>query len=122
MIGAVPGPLARAPSRPGFLLAGCEEAFTGSERACHDGAVTATSPTLVQEPRPEQRSRAAAVVRSRFDRVLWQRLEEHDGTLTAVVAGTLHRRPRQLRVGAAAALGLLEDGLPTVDRRAGSPS
>lgn len=85
-------------------------------------AVTATSPPLIQEPRPDGRSRAAAVVRARFDRVLWQRLEEHEGTLTAVVAGTLHRRPRQLRVGAAAALGLLEDGLPTIDRRPRSAS
>ena len=56
--------------------------------------VTATSPPLVQEPRPDERSRAAAAVRARFDRVLWQRLEEHDGVLSAVVAGTLHRRPR----------------------------
>ncbi len=85
-------------------------------------AVTATSPTLVPEPRPDEQARAAALVRSRFDRVLWQRLEVRDGALGAVVAGTLHRRPRQIRVGAAAALGLLEDGLPTVDRRAGAAS
>ncbi len=84
--------------------------------------MTATSPPLVQEPRPDERSRAAAVVRTGFDRILWQRLEEHDGVVTAVVAGTRHRRPRQVRVGEAAALGLLEDGLPTVDRRARSAS
>lgn len=85
-------------------------------------AVTVLSPRLVEGPQPDERARAAASVRSRFDRVLWQRLEVRDGALGAVVAGTLHRRPRQIRVGAAAALGLLESGLPTVDRRAGIAS
>ena len=84
--------------------------------------VTATSSTLVPGSVPDEQARAAAVVRSSFDRVLWQRLEVRDGALGAVVAGTLHRRPRQIRVGAAAALGLLESGLPTVDRRAGTAS
>lgn len=82
--------------------------------------VTATSPTTVEEPRTDERTRAAASVRARFDRVLWQRLEVRDGTVTAVVAGTRHRRPRQLRVGTAAALGLLDEGVPTVGRRMGS--
>lgn len=85
-------------------------------------AVTVPPPALVEEPRPEERARAAASVRDRFDRVLWQRLEVRDGAVTAVVAGTRHRRPRQMRVGAAAALGLLEAGLPTLRRRVGSAS
>ena len=84
--------------------------------------VPATSPTLVEEPRPDERARAAARVHDRFDRVLWQRLEVHDGAISAVVAGTRHRRPRQVRVGAAAALGLLAEGVPTVRRRVGSGS
>ena len=70
----------------------------------------------------EERARAAASVQARFDRILWQRLEERDGQLTAMVAGTRHRRPHQVRVGAAAALGLLDAGLPTVDRRVRSGS
>lgn len=82
--------------------------------------VTTTSPAPVQEPRPDGRARAAAAVRGRFDRVLWQRLEVDAGELVAVVAGTRHRRPRQLRVGAAAALGLLDEGVPTVGRRVGT--
>lgn len=85
-------------------------------------AVTALSPRLVEGPQPDERARAAASVRSRFDRVLWQRLEVSDGTVTAVVAGTRHRRPRQLRVGAAAALGLLDEGVPTVGPRVGTSS
>jgi hypothetical protein len=85
-------------------------------------AVTVLSPRLVEGPQPDERARAAASVRSRFDRVLWQRLEVSDGTVTAVVAGTRHRRPRQLRVGAAAALGLLDEGVPTVGPRVGSSS
>jgi hypothetical protein len=85
-------------------------------------AVTATWPTTVEEPRPDERARAAASVRSRFDRVLWQRLEVHDGVVSAVVAGTRRRRPRQLRVSTAAALGLLDEGVPTVGRRMGSDS
>lgn len=84
--------------------------------------VTVLSPRLVEGPQPDERARAAASVRSRFDRVLWQRLEVSDGTVTAVVAGTRHRRPRQLRVGAAAALGLLDEGVPTVGPRVGSSS
>jgi hypothetical protein len=80
-------------------------------------SVTATSPTAVEQPPADERARAAASVRNRFDRVLWQRLEVHDGIVTAVVAGTRHRRPRQLRVDSAAALGLLDGGLPTVGRR-----
>jgi hypothetical protein len=83
-------------------------------------AVTAPPPTLLEEPRPDDRARAAASARDRFDRVLWQRIEVRDGTVTAVVAGTRHRRPRQLRVGAAAALGLLEEGVPTVGPRVGT--
>ena len=84
--------------------------------------MTATSPTIVEEPESAARARAAAAVRTGFDRVLWQRLEVRDGTLTAVVAGTRHRRPRQVRVGSAAALGLAECGVPTVGPRAGSAS
>lgn len=83
--------------------------------------VTSSSPAQAQ-PRPEERARAAAAVRRRFDRVLWQRLEVHDGELRALVAGTRHRRPHQLRVGGAAALGLLDAGVPTVRRREGSGS
>ena len=85
-------------------------------------AVTVLSPRLVEGPQPDERARAAASVRSRFDRVLWQRIEVSDGTVTAVVAGTRHRRPRQLRVGTAAALGLLDEGVPTVGPRVGSSS
>ena len=79
-------------------------------------------PATVQELPADERSRAAAAVRERFDRVLWQRLEVRDGELHAMVAGTRHRRPRQLRVGVAAALGLLDQGVPTVGPRAGSAS
>ena len=75
------------------------------------------SPAPVEPPRLAERARAAAAVRDRFDRVLWQRLEVDAGELVAVVAGTRHRRPRQLRVGATAALGLLDQGVPTVGRR-----
>ena len=85
-------------------------------------AVTVLSPRLVEGPPPAERARAAASVRSSFDRVLWQRLEVGDGTITAVVAGTRHRRPHQLRVGAAAALGLLDEGVPTVGPRVESSS
>lgn len=85
-------------------------------------SVTATSPTLAEDVRPEDRARAVAAVRGRFDRVLWQRVEIADGTITALVAGTRHRRPHQIRVGAAAALGLLGEGVPTVRRRVGSGS
>jgi hypothetical protein len=81
--------------------------------------VNPTSTAPVQEPRLDERARAAAAVRRGFDRVLWQRIEVRDGELGAVVAGTRHRRPRQVRVGALAALGLLDDGVPTVGRRAG---
>jgi hypothetical protein len=76
----------------------------------------------VQELPVADRVRAAAAVRGRFDRVLWQRLEVRDGELCAVVAGTRRRRPRQLHVGAAAALGLLDQGVPTVGPRTGSRS
>lgn len=76
----------------------------------------------VQELPVAERERAAAAVRGRFDRILWQRLEVRDGELRAVVAGTRHRRPRQLDVGVAAALGLLDQGVPTVGPRAGSRS
>ncbi|HAS09157.1 MAG TPA: hypothetical protein DCS55_01345 [Acidimicrobiaceae bacterium] len=76
----------------------------------------------VQELPAAERERAAAAVRGRFDRILWQRLEVRDGELRAVVAGTRHRRPRQLDVGVAAALGLLDQGVPTVGPRAGSRS
>lgn len=85
-------------------------------------AVTVLSPRLVEGPQPDERARAAASVRRSFDRVLWQRLEISDGAVTAVVAGTRHRRPRQLRVGAAAALGLLDEGVPTVGPRVGTSS
>lgn len=86
------------------------------------GDVTTTSPSTVESSPADERARAAASVQARFDRILWQRLEERDGALTAVVAGTRHRRPHQVRVGAAAALGLLDAGLPTVDRRVRSVS
>ena len=76
----------------------------------------------VQELPDVERARAAAAVRDRFDRILWQRLEVVDGGLCAVVAGTRHRRPRQLRVGVAAALGLLGEGVPTVGPRVGTRS
>ena len=82
--------------------------------------VTAPSLAPVEEPRPMERVRAAAAVRARFDRVLWQRIEVRDGEVRAVVAGTLRRRPRQVHVGAAAALGLLDEGVPTVGTRVGS--
>ena len=82
--------------------------------------MTAPSLAQVEQPRPEERARAAAAVRGRFDRVLWQRIEVHDGALSAVVAGTRHRRPRQVHVGVAAALGLLDQGVPTVGPRVGS--
>lgn len=84
--------------------------------------VTAPSPALVEDLPVEERTRAAAAVRSRFDRVLWQRFEVRDGELRAVVVGTRRRRPQQLRVGAAAALGLRDEGLPTVGDRVGSAS
>ena len=76
----------------------------------------------VQELPVAERERAAAAVRDRFDRILWQRLELRDGGLCAVVAGTRHRRPRQIHVGVAAALGLLDQGVPTVGPRVGSRS
>ena len=78
--------------------------------------------TPVQELPVAERVRAAAAVRDRFDRILWQRLEVRDGELRAVVAGTRHRRPRHLHVGVAAALGLLDQGVPTVGPRVGTPS
>lgn len=81
-----------------------------------------TSPASAQEPRFDERARAAAAVRGGFDRVLWQRIEVRDGELGAVVAGTRHRRPRQVRVGTLAALGLLDEGVPTVGRRVGGRS
>lgn len=84
--------------------------------------MTATSPTIVEEPRTAARARAAAAVRTGFDRILWQRLEVRDGTLTAVVAGTRHHRPRQVRVGTTAALGLADSGVPTVGPRVGRAS
>lgn len=82
--------------------------------------VTAPLVAHVEEPRPDERARAAAAVRRGFDRVLWQRIEVRDGELRAVVAGTRHRRPRQVHVGVAAALGLLDQGVPTVGPRVGS--
>jgi hypothetical protein len=84
--------------------------------------VTAPTFAQVEEPHADERARAAAAVRGRFDRVLWQRLEVHDGELHGVVAGTRHRRPRQVHVGTAAALGLLDQGVPTVGPRVGSRS
>ena len=84
--------------------------------------MTAASLAHVEEPRPDERVRAAAAVRGHFDRVLWQRIEVRHGELRGVVAGTRHRRPRQVQVGAAAALGLLDQGVPTVGPRAGSRS
>lgn len=84
--------------------------------------MTAASLAHVEEPRPDERARAAAAVRGRLDRVLWQRIEVRDGELRAVVAGTRHRRPHQLHVGAAAALGLLDQGVPTVGPRVGTTS
>ena len=84
--------------------------------------MTAPSTALVEDLPVEERLRAAAAVRSRFDRVLWQRLEVRDGELRAVVVGTRRRRPQQLHVGAAAALGLRDEGLPTIGEHVGSAS
>lgn len=66
-------------------------------------------------PCAPDRGKAARVVAA-LDRTLWQRLEVSGGTVSGVVVGVRHRRPVDLRVGAATALGLVEAGIPTVAR------
>lgn len=52
----------------------------------------------------------------RVDRILWQQLSTSGAS--ARVYAVAHRRPVQLRVAAATALGLLDRGVPTLVQRA----
>lgn len=58
----------------------------------------------------------AAALRRGVDRVLWQHLTTSGDVARADVYAVSHRRPRRLQVTAATALGLLEDGVPTIVR------
>lgn len=69
------------------------------------------------------RSGASRRLLSSLDRVLWQRVDlGADGPVGAVVAGTRRRRPVIVTVDADTALALVDAGVPTVTRRAGSGS
>lgn len=77
--------------------------------------------TVVEHAAPGSRSGSRPLVS--LDRVLWQRVELDDrGPTGAEVAGIRRRRPVSVRVDATTALALAEAGVPTVTRRAGSPS
>jgi hypothetical protein len=71
--------------------------------------------------RDEPDAAGARRVARLLDRILWQRLEVRDGTVTGVVAGTRRRRPAHVRVDGPAALGLVVAGVPTVVRRVDRP-
>lgn len=82
---------------------------SGTELAIGDDRDALTLPD-----RPD-RAGAARVVAA-LDRVVWQRLEVEDDTVTGVVIGVRRRRPVELRVDAGTALGLVEAGVPTLGR------
>lgn len=62
--------------------------------------------------------RAEDIGRS-VDRIVWQQLDAPSGG--AEVFAVTRRRPRRLRIGASAALGLLQSGVPTVVRIGAQP-
>ena len=62
---------------------------------------------------------ADAVSRS-VDRIVWQQIDTSTGGGAEIFA-IARRRPRRLRIGTSAALGLLERGVPTVVRTEEGP-
>jgi hypothetical protein len=88
---------------------------TGTELEVGDGAERVEVPAWPDAVRADRAARM-------LDRVLWQRLDVGDGTASAIVVGTRHRRPVNVRVDGSAALGLLEAGVPTLTRRLGTGS
>lgn len=71
----------------------------------------------VRAEAPDRRSASRVV--AALDRAVWQRLDVSDEVLGGVVVGVRHRRPVELRVGPATAVGLVEAGIPTLSRYVG---